>query len=60
MSWPSISTRPASGALLPVISSNSVVLPEPFGPITPTTDGPSIVKSASSEKVTCGLSRPRV
>ena len=27
------------GTLLPVISSNSVVLPEPFGPITPTIAG---------------------
>ena len=53
-------TRPASGALLPVISSKSVVLPEPFGPMTPTTDGPSIVKSASSENVTCRRSTPRV
>jgi hypothetical protein len=46
--------------LLPVINSNSVVLPEPFGPITPTTDACSTLKSASREKVTCGLSKPRL
>ena len=32
-------TRPAVGRLVPVISSNSVVLPEPLGPITPTICG---------------------
>jgi hypothetical protein len=60
MSWPPTRTRPALGALLPVISSKSVVLPEPFGPMTPTTPGSSMRKSASSEKVTSRRSTPRV
>ena len=34
------------------MSSNSVVLPEPFGPMTPTMVGDSTTKSASSENVT--------
>ena len=32
------------GRLLPVMSSNSVVLPEPFGPMTPTIVGASTTK----------------
>jgi hypothetical protein len=39
MSCPATTTRPLDGTLLPVISSKSVVLPEPFGPMTPTTQG---------------------
>ena len=39
MSRPSTSTRPEVGALLPVINSNSVVLPEPLGPNTPIVAG---------------------
>jgi hypothetical protein len=35
-------------------------LPEPFGPMTPTTHGDAIEKSASSENVTSRLSTPRV
>ena len=31
--------RPADGALEPAIISNSVVLPAPFGPMTPTISG---------------------
>ena len=46
--------------LLPVISSNSVVLPAPFGPSTPTIAGPSTVKSASSVNVGRRQTRPRV
>ena len=49
--WPSTSTRPDVGALLPVMSSKSVVLPEPLGPSTPTIAGARRVKSASSVKV---------
>ena len=32
MSAPSNSTRPASGAIVPVMMPNKVVLPAPFGP----------------------------
>ena len=39
MSWPATTMRPADGALEPAIISNSVVLPAPFGPITPTISG---------------------
>ncbi len=39
MSWPATTTRPADGALEPAIISNSVVLPAPFGPMTPTISG---------------------
>ena len=53
-------TRPDDGRLLPVMSSNSVVLPEPFGPMTPTMVGVSTTKSASSEKVTLRSKAPRV
>ena len=35
MSRPSNSTRPESGATVPVIMPNSVVLPAPFGPMMP-------------------------
>jgi hypothetical protein len=60
MSRPPTCTLPCEGRLLPVISSNSVVLPDPFGPITPTIAGASTTKSASSENVTVGRSSPRV
>ena len=60
MSWPSTSTRPAVGALLPVMSSNSVVLPEPFGPMTPTMPASGKAKSASSENVGRRTSAPRL
>ena len=51
MSWPATSTRPALGVFEPVMSSKRVVLPEPFGPITPTISGFSTAKLASSRKV---------
>jgi hypothetical protein len=38
--------------LLPVTSSNSVVLPEPFGPSSPIVRGASTSKTASSLNVT--------
>ena len=60
MSCPTILTWPADGRLLPVINSNSVVFPEPFGPITPTIVGASTTKSASSENVTLRPKMPRV
>ena len=34
-SWPSNTTRPPSGATVPVMMPNSVVLPAPFGPMMP-------------------------
>jgi hypothetical protein len=46
--------------LLPVMSSNSVVLPEPFGPRTPTIAGRVDAKSASSENVTSRRTAARV
>jgi hypothetical protein len=60
MSWPAHSTRPAVGRLLPVTSSKSVVLPEPFGPSTPTIAGASTLNSASSVKVGVRSRMPRV
>jgi hypothetical protein len=60
MSWPAHSTRPEVGRLLPVMSSKSVVLPEPLGPSTPTMAGASTRKSASSVKVGVRASAARV
>ena len=60
MSCPETRTSPDDGWLLPVMSSKSVVLPEPFGPITPTISGASTTKSASRENVTSRRSVPRV
>ncbi len=51
-------TRPALGRLLPVISSNSVVLPEPFGPMTPTTAGSGTTKSARRRNVGGAIEEP--
>src|SRR5512134_916060 len=59
MSRPQHSTRPAVGTFDPVISSKSVVLPDPFGPITPTIAGAATVNSASSENVGVRRSTPR-
>ena len=52
-------TEPADGMFEPVISSNRVVLPDPFGPITPTTVESATVSSASRRKVSLRLIRPR-
>jgi hypothetical protein len=49
-----------SAAFDPVTSSNSVVLPEPFGPIMPTIPGFSTVKSAVRRKVGVRSSNERV
>jgi hypothetical protein len=60
MSWPPQITRPEVGRLLPVMSSKSVVLPDPFGPRSPTIEGSAISKSASSRNVGSRRSKPRV
>ena len=43
--------RPASGVSLPMIILNSVVLPAPFGPITPTMPPGGSLKSSPSMSV---------
>ena len=54
MSEPANSTRPAVGATSPVIKLNIVVLPAPFGPITPSAS-PSATVSLT---VSTALSAP--
>ena len=53
-------TEPALGTFEPVISSNSVVFPDPFGPMTPTIAESRIVRSASSRNVSRWRIRPLV
>ena len=60
MSAPATSTRPSVGVFEPVIISNSVVLPAPFGPTTPTMRLSGKERSASSVKVGRSTSAPRV
>src|SRR5712691_10290750 len=46
-SWPWKRILPASGRRAPAIRLNSVVLPEPFGPMTPSSSPSSSVKLTS-------------
>src|SRR5690606_25688670 len=52
MEFPSRSTRPESGARWPLRMLMSVVLPEPFGPISPTSSPSSIEKLTPSRALT--------
>src|SRR5262245_37843029 len=52
MSAPSNSTRPESGATVPVAMPNSVVLPAPFGPMMPSASPWSNARSRRSATTT--------
>jgi len=52
MSSPSKTTRPSVGSYAPVMTLNSVVLPAPFGPMSPTDSPRSIEKVTSSTATT--------
>ena len=48
-SWPSIDTRPDLGASSPLTTLNNVVLPAPFGPISPVTPAWATVEGDVAE-----------